>query len=317
MVSVSAWQMKERVNTMRVLIPGGSGMLGRRLAANLTADGYEVILLSRAPERVSALPDGVRAERWDGRSSDGWSHLAEGAAAIINLAGENIAGGRWTEERRSKIVQSRTHAGAAVVEAVKAARVKPNLVIQASGVGYYGPHGDEELTEGDGPGSDFGAQVCVQWEAATAPAETFGVRRAVIRTGVVLGPEALALKRLMLPYRFFVGGRLGSGRQWFSWIHIADYVSGVRFLMDHQDASGIFNLSAPVPLTNADLGKALGQAMGRPSRIPVPSAAMRLLFGEMASVLLDGQRVMPHRLLDLGFRFRFPTAGLALRDVVR
>lgn len=301
---------------MRVLIPGGSGMLGRRLAANLTADGYEVILLSRAPERVSALPDGARAERWDGRTAEGWGNLADGAAAIINLAGENIAGGRWTEERRRKIVQSRTHAGAAVVEAVKAATIKPNLVIQVSGVGYYGPHGDEAVTEGDGPGDDFGAQVCVQWEAATAPAEAFGVRRVVIRTGVVLSPEALALRRLMLPYRFFVGGRLGSGRQWFSWIHIADYVAGVRFLMDRSDAGGIFNLSAPGPLTNADFGKALGQVMGRPSWIPIPAAAMRLLFGEMSSVLLDGQRVMPGRLLDLGFQFRFPTAGLALRDVV-
>ena len=301
---------------MRVLIPGGSGMLGRRLAANLTADGYEVILLSRAPERVSALPDGARAERWDGRTAEGWGNLADGAAAIINLAGENIAGGRWTEERRRKIVQSRTHAGAAVVEAVKAATIKPNLVIQASGVGYYGPHGDEAVTEGDGPGNDFGARVCVQWEAATAPAEAFGVRRAVIRTGVVLSPEALALRRLMLPYRFFVGGRLGSGRQWFSWIHIADYIAGVRFLVDHTDARGIFNLSAPGPLTNADFGKALGQAMGRPSWIPIPAAAMRLLFGEMSSVLLDGQRVVPRRLLDLGFQFRFPTAGLALRDIM-
>jgi uncharacterized protein len=302
---------------MRVLIPGGSGMLGRHLAADLTADGYEVILLSRTPERVSALPDGATAKRWDGRTADGWGHLADGAAAIVNLAGENIAGGRWTEQRKSRIVQSRTHAGAAVVEAVKAAAVKPNLVIQASGVGYYGPHGNEELTEGDGPGGDFGAQVCVQWEAATAPAEAFGVRRAVIRTGVVLSPEALALRRLTLPYRFFVGGRLGSGRQWFSWIHIADYIAGIRFLMDRPDASGIFNLSAPGPLTNADFGQALGQAMGRPSWIPIPSAAMRILFGEMSSVLLDGQRVMPGRLLDLGFRFGFPEAGLALRDVLK
>ena len=301
---------------MRVLIPGGSGMLGRRLAANLTADGYEVILLSRAPKRVGALPNGARVERWDGGTATGWSHLADGAAAIINLAGENIAGGRWTEERRSKIVQSRTRAGTAVVEAVKAATVKPNLVIQASGVGYYGPHGDEAVTERDGSGDDFGAQVCVQWEAATAPAEALGVRRVVIRTGVVLSPEALALRRLMLPYRFFVGGRLGSGRQWFSWIHIADYVAGVRFLMDRPDASGVFNLSAPGPLPNSDFGQALGQAMGRPSWIPMPAAAMRLLFGEMSSVLLDGQRVVPRRLLDLGFQFRFPTAGLALRDIM-
>jgi uncharacterized protein (TIGR01777 family) len=302
---------------MRVLIPGGSGMLGRRLAANLVVDGYEVILLSRTPERVGVLPAGVRAVRWDGMTADGWGHLVEGAAAIINLAGESLAGGRWTAERKQKIVRSRTDAGAAVVEAIRGATVKPGLVLQASGVGYYGPHADEVLTEGDGPGSDFGAQVCVQWEAATAPAEALGVRRAVIRTGVVLSPDALALRRLALPYRFFVGGPLGSGRQWLSWIHLADYIAGVRFLMERAEASGVFNLSAPGPLTNADFGKALGQAMNRPSWMPVPAFAMRLLFGEMASVLLEGQRVAPQRLSDLGFRFRFPAAGPALRDLLK
>jgi uncharacterized protein len=301
---------------MRVLIPGGSGMLGRRLAANLAVDGVEVILLSRTPERVGALPEGVRAVRWDGRTTQGWGHLADGASAIINLTGESLAGGRWTVERKAKIVRSRTDSGAAVVDAIRGAAVKPGLVIQASGVGYYGPHQDEVLTEGDGPGDDFGAQVCLQWEAATAPVEAFGVRWVAIRTGVVLSPEALALRRLALPYRFFVGGPLGSGRQWFSWIQVADYIAGVRFLMEHPEASGPFNLSAPGPLTNADFGKALGQAMNRPSWIPVPAFAMRLFFGEMASVLLEGQRVMPRRLLDLGFQFRFPAAGPALRDLL-
>jgi uncharacterized protein (TIGR01777 family) len=302
---------------MRVVVPGGSGMLGRRLAGSLTGDGHEVILLSRTPERVSGLPTGVKVERWDGRTADGWGHLADGAAAIINLAGESLAGGRWTDERKRKIVESRTNAGAAVVEAVRAASVKPAVVIQASGVGYYGPHGDERLTETDGSGHDFGAQVCVRWEAATAPVEAFGVRRAVIRTGVVLAAEAIALQRLMLPYRFFAGGRLGNGRQGFSWIHIADYIAGIRFLMDRADAAGVFNLSAPEPLANADFGKALGHAMGRPSWMPVPAAAMRLLFGEMASVLLDGQRVVPNRLLTMGFRFRFPDADSALADLLQ
>jgi hypothetical protein len=302
---------------MRIVIPGGSGMLGRRLAVDLASDGYEVIMLSRTPERVGGLPSGVKVERWDGRSGDGWYHLADGAAAIINLAGESLAAGRWTDERKQRIVQSRTNAGAAVVDAVNAARVKPALVIQVSGVGYYGPHGDEMLTEGDGPGSDFGAQVCVQWEAGSAPVEALGVRRAVIRTGVVLAPEATALQRLMLPYRFFAGGRLGSGRQWFSWIHIADFLTGVRFLMEHVDASGVFNLTAPEPLPNADLAKALSQVMGRPAWMPVPAVAMRLLFGEMASVLLDGQRVVPGRLTEMGFRFRFPDVRSALKELVK
>lgn len=302
---------------MRVIITGGSGLLGRALAGDLVADGYEVILLSRSPQRVTGLPDGVRVEGWDGRTAEGWGHLADGARAIVNLAGESIAGGRWTEERKRAIVQSRENAGAAVVEAVRAAAIKPQVVIQASGVGYYGPHGDEVLTEAAGPGSDFAAQVCVRWEAATAPVEALGVRRAVIRTGVVLSRDALALQRLMLPYRFYLGGPLGSGRQWFSWIHIADYVAGVRFLMDRSDAGGAFNLSAPEPLRNAEFGAVLGRVMGRPSWFPVPALAMRLLFGEMATVLLDGQRVIPRRLLDLGFRFRYGQADAALRDLLR
>jgi uncharacterized protein (TIGR01777 family) len=308
--------MKQEQSAKRVVIPGGSGMLGRRLAASLSADGYEVILLSRNPERVSGVQQGVRVERWDGKTADGWGHLVDGAAAIINLAGENIGASRWTAERKRKIVESRTGSGAAVVEAVGAAAIKPGLVIQASAVGYYGPRGDEELTERDRPGSDFQSQVCMQWEAATAPVEALGVRRAVIRTGVVLDLESIALRRMMLPYRFFVGGRLGSGRQWFSWIHVADYVAGIRFLMDREDAAGVFNLSAPEPLTNADFGRALGRAMGRPSWIPVPGIAVRLLFGEMSTVVLDGQRVVPHHLLETGFAFRFPDAGPALRDLL-
>jgi uncharacterized protein (TIGR01777 family) len=308
--------MQQEQSAMRVVIPGGSGLLGRRLAASLSADGYEVILLSRNPERVSGVARGVRVERWDGKTADGWGHLVDGAAAIVNLAGENIGASRWTAERKRKIVESRTRSGAAVVEAVGAAAIKPALVVQASAVGYYGPRGEEELTERDSPGSDFQSQVCTQWEAATAPVEALGVRRAVIRTGVVLDLKSIALRRMMLPYRFFVGGRLGSGRQWFSWIHIADYVAGIRFLMDREDASGVFNLSAPEPLINADFGRALGRAMGRPSWIPVPGIAVRLLFGEMSTVVLDGQRVVPRHLLEMGFAFRFADAGPALRDLL-
>jgi uncharacterized protein (TIGR01777 family) len=314
---VKVWKVPKGGSKMRVVIPGGGGMLGRRLAADLVGDGHEVILLSRAPDRVGALPSRVKVQRWDGRTADGWGQLVDGAAAVINLAGENLGKSRWTDERKREIVTSRTNPGSAVVAAVKAATAKPALVVQASAVGYYGPRGDEKLTEDDGPGRDFGAQVCVQWEAATAEVEALGVRRAVIRTGVVLMPESIALRRMMMPYRFFAGGPLGSGRQWFSWIHIADYVAGIRFLMDHADASGIFNLSAPEPLTNAAFGKELGRAMGRPSWIPVPAVAVRLVFGEMSSVVLEGQRVVPSRLMESGFGFRFPEAGAALKDVLK
>ena len=301
---------------MRVLIIGGSGLIGRALAANLAPDS-EVVILSRRPERITGLPAGVRAERWDGRSIKGWRSLADGANAIVNLAGENISSGRWTKERKRAIMQSRLNAGQAVVQAVEAVALKPRVVIQSSGIGYYGPCGDEDITEESPSGRDFLAQIAVDWEDSTTPVEAMGVRRAVIRTGVVLSNEGGALPRMLLPFRFFVGGRLGSGKQWFPWIHIADEVGAIRFLVENEAASGPFNLSAPAPLTNAEFSRLLGQQLRRPAFVPTPAFALRLLFGEMATALLDGQRAVPRRLLQLGFAFQFPDAGPALTNLLR
>lgn len=306
---------------MRVIITGGTGLIGRALAAELAGAGYEVVLLSRRPEQAIGLPPGVRAERWDGRTASGWGSLVEGAEAIVNLAGENLAGeglfpSRWTPERKGRILQSRLNAGAAVVEAVRAAAVKPRVLIQASGIGVYGPRRDEELTEESSIGSDFLATVVVRWEASTAAIEELRVRRAVIRSGPVLSMAGGALIRMLLPFRFFVGGWFGSGRQWLPWIHIADEVAAIRFLIENPRASGIFNLCAPQPLTGRDFGLVIGRVMRRPAFLPVPAIFMRLAFGEVATVVLDGQRALPKRLLDLGFRFRFPDAESALRDLL-
>ncbi len=301
---------------MRTLITGGSGLIGWALAADLVRSRDEVVILSRWPERIIGLPAGIRAERWDGRTAEGWYSLADGADAIINLAGENISSGRWTDERKRTILQSRLNAGQAVVEAVKATTRKPRVVIQASGIGYYGPCGNEEITEEAPLGHDFLAGLAAEWESSTASLEALAVRRAVIRTGVVLSTEGGALPRMLLPFRFFVGGRLGSGRQWFPWIHIADEVGAIRFLIENEAASGPFNLSAPIPLTNAEFSHRLGQQLRRPALMPTPESALRLLFGEMATALLDGQRAIPKRLLQLGFKFRFPEAGPALRDLL-
>jgi uncharacterized protein (TIGR01777 family) len=302
---------------MRIIITGGTGLIGGALAANLANDGHEVILLSRAPERATSLPSGVRAERWDGRTATGWAPLADGADAVVNLAGEGIASSRWTEERKRRIRESRVNAGQAVVEAVKAAARKPGVVIQSSAVGYYGVHGDEEITESTPAGNDYLAQVAVAWESATEPVETLGVRRAIIRTGVVLSKKGGALPQMLLPFKLFAGGPIGSGRQWFPWIHIADEVSAIRFLIENRQASGAFNLSAPNPLTNAEFGRVVGRVMGRPAFMPAPAFALRLVFGEMATVLLDGQRQVPKRLLELGFAFRFPSAQAALKDILK
>lgn len=307
---------------MRIIITGGTGLIGRALAADLTGDNHEVIVLSRAPERAASLPTGVRAERWDARTAEGWGALADGADAIVNLAGESIAGAgfipsRWTTERKRRIRDSRLNAGRAVVQAVESASVKPRVVVQASGVGYYGPRGDEELTEEASPGQDFLARTAIEWEASTAPVESLGVRRAIIRSGTVFSTKGGALPRLLLPFRLFVGGPFGTGRQWFHWIHIADEVRAICFLIENEAASGPFNLVAPDLLTNAEFSRVLGRVMRRPALMRVPAFALRLLLGEMSIVLLEGQRAVPRRLQDLGFTFRFPEAEAALRDLLQ
>ena len=308
---------------MRILITGGTGLIGRALSANLAADGHEVIVLSRSPERATHLPEGVRAERWDARSAEGWGHLADGASAIVNLAGANLAGGgflptRWTEERKRVIRDSRVYAGRAIVDAVSQTDQKPAALIQSSGIGYYGFSGDEWLAEDAAPGDDFLARLASDdWEPSTAPVEEMGVRRAIIRTAAVLDRDKGALPSAMLPFRMFVGGPVGSGKQWLSWIHLADEVAAIRFLIENEQATGPFNLAAPNPLTNADFGRVLGRVMNRPYYFPVPGPVLKLAFGELSSVLLEGQRVRPNRLLDMGFAFRFPDAEDALRDVLK
>ncbi len=301
---------------MRVVITGGTGLIGRQLAASLHEDKHEVIVLSRNPNQPAKLPAGVRVERWDGRSAAGWGRWADGADAIVNLAGAGIADSRWSDERKREIVASRVDAGKAVIEAVRAASVKPAVVIQSSAVGYYGSRGSETLSEASQPGSDFLADVCVEWEKSTEAVEAMGVRRAVIRTGIVLSAEGGALPKMLLPFKFFAGGKIGSGQQYFPWIHMEDEVGAIRFLMHHAQAAGPFNLAAPTPPTNADFVKAVGEAMGRPSIMPAPGFALKAAFGEMSTVLLDGQRAEPQRLLELGYRFRFTDPVAALKDVL-
>lgn len=302
---------------MKVIITGGTGLIGRALTAELLRDGYEVIVLSRRPEAYAGkVPAGARLEKWDGRTAAGWGHLVEDADAIVNLAGENIAAGRWTAARKQRIRESRINAGRAVTEAISAAGRKPRVLVQASAVGYYGPRKDEEVDEDAPPGDDFLGRVAVEWEASTAAVEEQGVRRVVIRTGIVLTPEGGALARMVLPFRLGLGGPFGSGRQWFPWIHIADEVGAIRFLMENEATRGPYNLTAPNPVRQAEFARALGRALRRPAFLPVPAFALRLLFGEMADALLTGQRAIPRRLLEAGYTFRFPELTAALRDLV-
>lgn len=303
---------------MRIIVTGGTGLIGRPLTAALVAEGHEVIVLSRNPHAVKNMPAGVRLEAWDGKSAAGWGALADGAEAIINLAGESIAGGRWSQERKRLIVSSRVEAGQAVMEAIATAAVKPKTLIQASAVGFYGPHGDEIITEECSAGSDFLAQVCFDWEASTAAAtRKFGVRRAVIRTGIALSMEGGAFPSMIMPFKFYVGGPVGSGKQYVPWIHITDEVRAIQFLLANDNAEGPFNLSAPNPVTNKKFGKTVGAVMGKPSLLPAPGFALKIGFGEMATLLLTGQRQIPKRLLDLGFEFKYPDLEPALRDLLK
>lgn len=307
---------------MRIIITGGTGLIGTALARRLAAANDDIIILSRNPDKATGLPAGVKTVKWDGRTAQGWGHLADGAKAIINLAGASIAGdgfipSRWTEKRKKLIMDSRVQAGQAVVEAVNAAAAKPELVVQSSAVGYYGPHGDETLSEATGPGNDFLAQVCQAWERSTQPVVQQGVRLVVIRTGVVLSTQGGAFPLLLLPHKLFAGGPMGSGKQWLPWIHLEDEVWAIQFLIENSQAQGVFNVCAPEPVTNRQMSQAIGQAISRPSFLPVPGFALKLLLGEAASLVLDGQRQIPQRLTQSGFPFSHPDLLPAIRHLVQ
>ena len=311
--------MQEYITTyMRVIITGATGFIGKALCQELTEAGYEIVALSRNRETgTKILGEKVKVAQWDGRTAKGWGNLANGAYAVINLAGENISSGRWTDKRKKIILESRLNAGKAVVEAVKIAKEKPKVVIQASAIGYYGSHGDEIIDEDFPPGKGFLPEVAQQWELSTKAVELVGVRHIVIRTGIVLGKGGGAFPRLILPFRLFFGGRVGSGEQWFSWIHLKDEIKAIRFLMEKENIDGVFNLAAPGALKEKDFAKILGNVLRRPSWFPVPGFLLRLLFGEMAEgALLTGQRVFPKRLLAAGFKFQYAEAETALQEIL-
>ena len=269
---------------------------------------------------MGGLPANVRAEKWDSHTAQGWGQYANGATAIINHAGENIGIPPipwWLPGRKERIHSSRVNSGRAIVEAVKNATDKPKVVIQASGINYYGLRGDQATTEKDSAGNDFAARVCVDWEAATADVEAMGVRRAIIRTAPNFTKQGGILFYLALPFRLFMGGPIGSGKQWFSWIHTVDQVRAIRFLIENENARGVYNLSAPDPKTNADFGKLIAKVLHRPYWFPVPAFVMQLIFGELGRLLLLGsQRVLPQRLLEAGFKFQFADAKGALEDLL-
>lgn len=309
---------------MNVLLTGGTGLIGRALAAELTDQGHQVTVLTRNPERAAArLPRGVTAHPWDATTLDGWEHLVAQADAIVNLAGESIAGEslpailthRWTPETKRRILASRQGVGELLTQAIAAAATRPRVLVQASAVGYYGDASDRDVDESAPPGADFLSQVCVAWEASTAAVEALGVRRVILRTGLVLARDGGILPVMLLPVRFFVGGPLGSGEQAVPWIHLADEVAAIRFLLENEAASGPFNLSAPQPVSQAVFTRTAARVLHRPGIFPTPAFALRLVLGEKAALVLEGQRAIPRRLLQTGFTFRFTDLEAALSDL--
>jgi uncharacterized protein len=275
---------------MRVVMAGASGLIGGHLAGALRKRGDEVVVLPR----FGTAP---------------WS--IEGADAVVNLAGASVAGQRWTPEYKKTIVESRVLTTRALVEGIAKAQRKPRVLVNASAVGFYGGRGDELLDESAAPGADFLAHVGRHWEAEAQRAATRSVQ---VRTGIVLSAKGGALAKMLPPFKAFVGGPIGSGKQWFPWIHMEDEVAGILWCID-RDLTGPVNLVAPGIVTMKEFAKALGRALHRPSWAPVPAAPLRILLGEFAAALLEGQRAVPRKLLDSGFRFRFAEVDPALRDL--
>ncbi|MFP3855276.1 MAG: TIGR01777 family oxidoreductase [Anaerolineales bacterium] len=308
---------------MKYVITGGTGQIGSRLVQDLVEDGHDVIVLTRNPEhREATVPAEATLAKWDAESATGWVHHADGADVIINFAGENLSGGsfipkRWTGSIKERIVNSRIKAGHAVVQTIREADQKPALVVQASASGYYGTNLDQDpKTEKAPAGDDWLAQVCQQWEAATDEVEELGVRRIILRTGLILDDNEGVLPRLTLPFKLFAGGTFGSGEQYYPWIHIRDEIRAIRFLMDIEDSSGPYNLSAPDPATNRQMAKALGRVVNRPAWAPVPAFAMKLALGEVATLVLGGQRMVPQRMEQTNFEFKYAELEPALRDLL-
>jgi len=299
---------------MKIVITGATGFIGSLLADRLWNQFHSLVLLSRRP----LAEVGVTKKEWFAWSpplGGEWEKAVDGADGIINLAGEPIAGKRWSDAQKEKLRSSRIDSTRALVQAIGKAKVKPKFLLSASAVGYYGPHGDEVVTEQTAAGADFLSSLCVDWEAEALKAEADGVRVAVVRMGIVLDRGKGALKKMVPPFKMFLGGPLGSGNQWMPWIHIEDEIGLLLFLMESENARGAFNATAPHPVTMDEFAKSLGDALNRPSWVSVPPSALALMLGEMADVLVTGQRALPEAALKLGYDFKYPTISEALKSL--
>lgn len=299
---------------MKILVTGATGLIGRRLCQSLSGEGHTVIALSRSPEKAGSL-DVREAHKWEPESGPPPEQALSGVEAVAHLAGEPIAAHRWTDEQKKRIRDSRVMSTRNLVNAMRQAATKPATLVSSSAVGFYGDRGDKILIESSPAGSGFMSEVCVSWEQEAERAKHFGVRVVEVRTGVVLSREGGALKKMLPPFKLGVGGPLGSGKQWFPWIHLEDIVNVFRHAILSPSLSGAVNGTAPEPVTNSEFTRQLGRALHRPAFLPVPEFALRGLMGEMADVLLGSQRVIPKELLYAGYKFQYPDLASALEDL--
>jgi len=299
-------------DAMHILLTGGTGLIGRALCAHWAAQGHQLTVWSREPGKVARLCGaGVKAIARLEELGE------EPLDAVINLAGAPIADRPWSSKRKALLWSSRVGLAEQLLSWLHGRTQRPAVLLSGSAVGWYGNGGERELSEAAQPVTeDFAAQLCGSWEETARRAEELGMRVVLIRTGLVLSPDGGMLKRLLLPFKLGLGGRIGDGRQWMPWIHIADQIGLIDFLLQQDDARGPYNACAPIPVRNAEFSKALGQALSRPTLLPAPAFMLRAGLGEMSELLLGGQRAMPTRLLEAGFSFRFTHLDVALADLL-
>jgi uncharacterized protein len=299
---------------MKILITGGLGFVGTQLSLRFLEKGHAVTVVDHAPEPKPYTPEAVTYVAADTTKQGPWLDHVGRQEAVVNLAGASIFG-RWNKKTKKLIYDTRTLTTKHVAAAMSGE--KKTVLCSTSAVGYYGFHGDEELTEKDGPGDDFLAGVCVDWEKEAQKVSDKGVRVVLTRFGIVLGKTGGALGQMIPAFKKFVGGPLGSGKQWFSWVHMEDLIRAFMFVLDHDAVAGPVNFCAPNPVRNKDLAKVLGKILSRPSFVKTPALALRLALGEFGSVLLEGQRVLPAKLLEHGFEFRYSQIEEALQDLLK
>ncbi len=302
---------------MKIAVTGATGLIGKSLCTRLQREGKQLVLFARNTRSAQSSFPGARVLEWDAVAGPPPMGSLDGVDAVVHLLGEGIADGRWSSSRKKAIRESRIEGTRNLVEGLRRSSQPPGLLVSGSAIGFYGSRGDEELDESSERGDGFLVDVCQAWEEQARAAEALGIRTVLLRTGIVLSTHGGALAKMLPPFRMFVGGALGSGKQWMSWIHMDDEVGLIRHILTSDEFRGAVNATAPGPVTNSQFSKTLGRVLGRPSILPAPGLVLKLVMGEMAQeLLLNGQKVLPKRALASGYSFKFPELEGALRDLL-